>query len=223
MLKESAEKVYINDGNKDVAKLVSRRESRILDVGCGSGVLGKILSEKGHIVDGITISPAEYETAKIYLDNTFIHNLETGLPDAIETQTYDYVICSHVLEHIVYPDKLLGDILKVLKHGGILIVALPNIMHYKSRMKLAIGKFDYEDAGLWDYTHVKWYTFETAKKLFVEHGFSIELAMVTGELPFNSFFSKIFSSRMSSKIFKLLTKVSRGFFGYQLLYMARKY
>ena len=90
-------------------------------------------------------------------------------------------------------------------------------------MKLAIGKFDYEDAGLWDYTHVKWYTFETAKKLFVEHGFSIELAMVTGELPFNSFFSKIFSSRMSSKIFKLLTKVSRGFFGYQLLYMARKY
>lgn len=223
MLKESAEKVYINDGNKNVGKLVTRSESRILDVGCGSGVLGKILSEKGHIVDGITISPDEYEIAKVYLHKTFIHNLETGLPPAIETQTYDYVICSHVLEHIVYPAKLLQDILKVLKHGGILIVALPNIMHYKSRMKLAIGKFDYDDAGLWDYTHVKWYTFETAKRLFLENGFSIELAMVTGELPFNSFFSKILSPGISSKIFKLLTKVSRGFFGYQLLYAARKY
>jgi SAM-dependent methyltransferase len=202
---------------------VTRTESRILDVGCGSGTLGKIFTEKGHDVDGITISPDEYEIAKIYLNNTFIHNLETGLPDTIEAQTYDYVICSHVLEHIVYPSKLLGDILKVLKPEGILIVALPNIMHYKSRMKLAIGKFDYQDAGLWDYTHVKWYTFETAKKLFVEHGFSIELAMVTGDLPFNSIFSKIFSPRMSAIFFKLLTKVSKGFFGYQLLYMAKKH
>lgn len=223
MLKESSQKVYINDGNKDVAKLVTLQKSRVLDVGCGSGTLGKILTESGHDVDGITISVDEYEIAKIYLNNTFIHNLETGLPDSIEAQTYDYVICSHVLEHIVYPSRLLQDILIVLKQGGILIVALPNIMHYKSRAKLAIGKFDYEDAGLWDYTHVKWYTFDTAKKLFLEHGFSIELAMVTGDLPFNSFFSKIFSNKISSKIFKLLTKVSKGFFGYQLLFMVKKH
>ena len=222
MQKESSEKIYINSGNEDVLKLVTLPESRILDVGCGSGALAKNLSAAGHIVDGITISAKEYEAAGKFLETVYIHNLENGLPENILPSQYNYVICSHVLEHIVYPEKLLKDIYKVLKPGGFLVVALPNIMHYKSRLKLIAGKFEYEDAGIWDNTHVKWYTFNSAKKLFTEYGFLIEKATVTGELPLNSLFSKIFSASIRKRIFAGLIKLSKGFFGYQILVKAIK-
>lgn len=222
MLKESSNKIYINSGNEDVLKLITRAGSRILDVGCGSGALATILSSLGHMVDGITISSKEYENAGKCLNAVYLHNLETGLPENLQQTCYDYVVCSHVLEHIVYPDKLLNNIRTVLKPGGSLIVALPNIMHYKSRLKLLVGKFDYQDAGIWDNTHVKWYTFYSAKKLLTESGFSIELATVTGELPLNTLFTKILPQTIRSGIFNQLIKISKGFFGYQLLLKAGK-
>jgi 2-polyprenyl-3-methyl-5-hydroxy-6-metoxy-1,4-benzoquinol methylase len=222
LLKESVDKIYINSGNEDVLKLITQPGNTILDVGCGSGALAKILSSNGHTVDGITISAEEYTIAKQFVNTIYLHNLETGLPGNLLHLQYDYVICSHVLEHIVYPEKLLKDIYRVLKPGGFLVVALPNIMHYKSRLKLLAGKFDYEDAGIWDNTHVKWYTFDTAKKLLTEYGFSIDLATVTGELPFNSLFSKILPQTIRKGIFNFLIKISKGLFGYQLLLKARK-
>ena len=222
MQQESSEKIYINTGNEDVIKLVTGRNLTILDVGCGSGVLAKKLSSMGHQIDGITISQNEYDVAKHFLVKTYIHNLENGLPAEMIYSQYDYVICSHVLEHIVYPDKLLKDIYRVLKPGGFLIVALPNIMHYKSRLKLMIGDFVYEDAGIWDNTHVKWYTFNSAKKLLNDYGFFIELATVTGELPLNSLFSKILAPSIRIKFFALLIKISKGLFGYQILLAATK-
>ena len=222
MLERSADKIYTNSGNDDVFALIKKQCSRILDVGCGGGSLGKILTASGHLVDGITISDEEYNLASELLNNVYLYNLETGLPNEMLHSQYDYVICSHVLEHIVYPDKLLKDIYEVLKPGGILVVALPNLMHYKSRLKLITGNFVYEDAGIWDNTHVKWYTFSSAKKLLTNYGFSIELATVTGELPFNSVFSKILSPSIRNRIFAILIKISNGFFGYQILIRAKK-
>ena len=212
MLKQSVDKIYINSGNDDVLSLVTNYCCNILDAGCGSGALAKNLSASGHKVDGITISEQEYAEAKKFVNNIYLHNLETGLPENIQQLQYDYVICSHVLEHIVCPEKLLNDIFTVLKPGGFLIIALPNIMHYKSRLKLLVGEFEYEDAGIWDNTHVKWYTFNTATKLLIEFGFLIELATVTGELPFNSLFSKMLPLPIRKVIFSLLIKISKGFF-----------
>lgn len=223
MLKTSHDKIYINDGNEDVLRLITRPTSMILDVGCGSGSLAKILSGNRHIVDGISISAEECAGAREYVNNIYLYDLEKGLPEKIQALQYDYVICSHVLEHIVYPEKLLNDIYRVLKPGGVFVVALPNIMHYKSRMKLLAGNFDYEEAGIWDNTHVKWYTFGSAKKLLTEFGFSIEMATVTGELPFNSLFSKIVPTSMRKAVYNVLIRISKGFFGYQLLLKAKKF
>lgn len=215
------EKVYANEGNPDVLALVDTNCKYVLDVGCGAGDLARALQGKGMIVDGITISSDEIERAKPFLRNAYLQDLENGLPANIAGD-YDVVICSHVLEHICYPDKLLKDIRAALKPNGSLVVALPNIMHYKSRMQLIAGNFKYQSQGLWDYTHFRWYTFQTGRKLLEGHGFVVEHAAVSGELPFNSIFSKILPSGLRKSIYKGLTSISRGFFGYQLLYKARK-
>ena len=84
------------------------------------------------------------------------------------------------------------------------------------------GNFIYQDAGLWDYTHFRWYTFNTGIQLLQQTGFKVELATVSGDLTLNSFFKKIISANTREFLFSLLIKISKGFFGYQLLYRAVK-
>ena len=151
----------------------------------------------------------------------YVYNLENGLPIKAAA-VYDAVICAHVLEHICYPQQLMIDIHRALKANGILIVALPNIMHYRSRWQLAKGNFDYAPAGIWDYTHFRWYTFKTARELLQQYHYTIKIATVTGELPLNSVFKKVLHPVIRKFIFSLLIKISKGFFGYQILYKAVK-
>ena len=216
-----SDKVYHSVGNPDVLQLIPAGARYVLDVGCGAGSLARSLQQRGAIVDGISISEAELEEAKPFLRAGYLQNLEKGLPAGISAK-YDVVVCSHVLEHICYPDKLLNDIWDVLVDNGQLIIALPNIMHYKARIQLALGNFNYTSQGLWDYTHFRWYTYKSAKKLLQTHGFVVEHSNVTGELPFNSFFSKLLPAKWRRKIFGVLKGISKGFFGYQLLYRASK-
>lgn len=215
------EKSYKNSGNEDVLKWLNKT-GRVLDIGCGAGDNAKVLKPLGYEIDGITISETELKEALPFLRKGFLFNLENGLPEEVKNEQYDYVICSHVLEHICYPENLLRDIKNCLSKDGILIVALPNLFHYKSRIELIKGNFNYAPSGIWDNTHFKWYTFLTGKSLLENNGYLIVNATVTGDLPGNSFFSKIFSQNVSQKIFDILKKISKGLFGFQLLYIAKK-
>lgn len=216
-MQTTANKIYQNEGNEDVLNLVNGQGIMVLDVGCGGGSLAKKLVEKNKIVDAISISPDELKQAKPFVRNAYLFNLENGLPPEIEKDTYDYIICSHVLEHIAYPQKLLQDMQKALKKDGFLIVALPNVFHYKTRMQLMKGNFPIAEAGIWDYTHLRWYSYRSAVETLSEY-FLIETATVTGELPFNSIAKKIVPEKVSGSLYKILIRISKGLFGYQLLY-----
>lgn len=215
-----SEKTYSNQGNADVLAEVFRllKKGHVLDIGCGVGDNARVLSRNGYIVDGITLSPDEAAMAKPFLDQVFIKNLEEGLP-ALERK-YDLIICSHVLEHIAFPTKLMADLRSVLKPEGVLIVALPNLMHYRSRFRLLMGNFDYEESGIWDETHLRWYTFKTGKDLLLKYGFTVEKAWVGGDLPFLRVL-KIIPVEYRKFIYFLFTCISKGLFGGQLLYTAK--
>lgn len=216
---EINKKIYKNEGNSEVISLIKGSKQMILDVGCGVGDNARLLTAKGHIVDGITISETELEMASQELRNGYLFNLENGLPLNLIVNHYNYVICSHVLEHICYPDKLLNDIRRVLKPEGLLIVALPNLMHYKSRLELIKGNFNYQSTGIWDNTHFRWYTLNSGKKLLEENNFDVQLATVTGDVPVKSIL-KILPERVLIRLYQLFKFISKGLFGYQLLYKA---
>jgi 2-polyprenyl-3-methyl-5-hydroxy-6-metoxy-1,4-benzoquinol methylase len=217
----SNQKVYQNTGNKDVLKHIIKANAIILDIGCGRGDNASILQSNGHIVDGITLSELEQKEAIQYCRNVYIFNLENGLPEVIKNNKYDYIICSHVLEHIAYPNSLLKDINQVLTIEGRLIVALPNVMHYKSRLKLMFGNFNYEETGIWDYTHLRWYTFKTGAELFINNKMIVDKAYVTGEIPWLTVLGVI-PENFRRKIFSILLKISKGFFSNQLIYVLKK-
>ena len=214
------EKIYANEGNADVLAFITRPGS-VLDIGCGRGDNAKILQAKGFWVDGITISENELNAASPFLQKGFMYDLENGLPAEVKSCSYDYIICSHVLEHLCYPAQVLHDVRACLKEDGKLIVALPNLFHYASRCKLVKGEFNYQDAGVWDNTHFKWYSFKSGNELLEQNGFTIIIKKVTGQLPWNSLFAKILPKLLARNLFSLLAKISPGFFGYQLLYVAK--
>ena len=214
-------KVYGNKGNENVLAHISGTVSTVLDIGCGRGDNAKHLKDRGKVVDGITISEKELELATQYLRTGVLFNVESGLPDAIKGNKYDVIICSHILEHLQNPGKLLDDIRGVMSEHSIFIVALPNIMHYRSRLELVKGNFVYEESGIWDNTHVKWYTFQSAQELLSTHGLQIIKADVTGEIPLLSIFKRLLPAGIRKKLFNGLKKISKGFFGYELFYVCK--
>lgn len=222
--KSSKYKKYSNDGNRFVFDMIfecSRdgRSLRVLDVGCGSGDSARILQGEEHVVDGITISPEEAEHASRFSKRVFVHDLEYGLPIEVKDGCYDLVVCSHVLEHICFPERMLEDIKSALKPEGRLLVVLPNLMHYRSRISLMMGRFSYEEYGLMDYTHFRWYTYQSAKLLLENHGYSVLERHASIPLPFGRLMNRL-PDKVQAFFKKALFSVSPGLFGGELVYKA---
>lgn len=91
---------------------------------------------------------------------------------------FDLVFASSVLEHLPRPEQTLQLIKAVLKPKGELIVTLPNVAHWRARLKMLRGKFEYEDYGLLDRTHLRFFTYFTAQKLIAGAGFTIKKILI---------------------------------------------
>jgi methionine biosynthesis protein MetW len=215
-----ADKIYINNGNQAVIDRVPATARNVLDVGCGNGANARLLAARGMSVDGITLSPQEAQVAERICRRVFTHNLEHGLP-YLDGELYDAVICSHVLEHICQPTKLLDDITGALREGAPVIVALPNLLWWRNRAKLMLGRFDYQPFGIMDDTHFRWYTFKTAQELLRQHGFTVTEASGDGCFPLGPI-----RRRLPANTFlwldRLCLRALPGLFGYQMLFVAHK-
>ncbi|MGB8353050.1 MAG: class I SAM-dependent methyltransferase [Chthoniobacteraceae bacterium] len=213
-------KIYRHSGNERAVELVPAAGGTVLDVGCGAGDNARLLKQRGKNVDGITLSPAEAEIARGVCDRVWLHNLEDGLPEEV-TGPYDAVFCSHVIEHICFPQKLLRDIHRVLHPEGVVVVALPNMLFYKNRIRLMMGRIEYEEGGLMDYTHFRWYSFTSARQLFECNGFACVSAQAEGHIPAPGV-RGLLPGPLIAPVDRFATRLLPGFFGHELLFKFRK-
>lgn len=100
---------------------------RVLDVGCGNGVISRHLGQFGFDVLGIDISQKTIDVArsKNKLPNVRFEAISAEQLTA-QGERYDAVICSEVLEHLDHPENLLKVIHESLKDNGLLVVTVPN-------------------------------------------------------------------------------------------------
>lgn len=156
-------KVYSNEGNLAVVKLVAPDCRRLLDVGCGDGANSRLLRRlrPDLQVVGITYSVEEAHLASQSMERCFVADLEAVWPAEL-SYGFDAILCSHVLEHLSYPEKVVSRLVELLRPGGQLIIAVPNVVSWRTRWRLVKGDFRYEDFGVFDNTHLRFFTFKTA-------------------------------------------------------------
>jgi SAM-dependent methyltransferase len=213
-------RTYPGESSLPVLGRIPDGAARILDLGCGRGGNARLLSARGKVVDGVTLSKHEAAEAAAHCADVYVCDLEKGLPDLPPGRLYDAVICSHVLEHIAYPDKMLGDVTLCLKPTGVLIVALPNLLLWKSRLRLLAGRFEYTETGLMDYTHIRWYTFASARRLLERHGFTVVEAMVDGGLPLGPL-RRLAPKGLFAPLDRAACRAAPGLLGHEMIYVAR--
>lgn len=100
------------------------RQGRLLDVGCGNGAFLELAQKAGWSVHGIDFDPIAVATAR----NAGLE-IDLGSVDKLvaQVQTYDWITCSHVLEHVHEPQKLLQSMRQLLSPGGTLWLQTPNV------------------------------------------------------------------------------------------------
>ena len=147
---------------------------RVLDIGCAGGYLAQILAERGFSVTGIDLPGTAHSPHIDFVPA----DLDRGLPSL--DGCFDYIVCADVLEHLREPERLLRECRERLAPGGALIASLPNSGHIYFRWQVLMGRFPQHDRGLFDRTHVQFFTWPGWMDLLARTGFHVETLHCSG-------------------------------------------
>ena len=215
--------------------------AKVLDVGCGNGIISMFLGSLSFDVLGIDVSKSAIEKA---IMNNDLPNVSFKVLNAEELivsgEKYDIIICSEVLEHLFKPEHLLKVLHELLSDKGILIVTVPNgrgprellvtrpyqkIRKQNGAVAIGIDKLKkwmgytgtttQSDAE--DLEHIQFFSLKDLKKLSINNQYKIvkigKTNFIEDVFPF-SFFSKRFKvlQEIDCKLADLLPlNVSGGF------------
>jgi GT2 family glycosyltransferase/2-polyprenyl-3-methyl-5-hydroxy-6-metoxy-1,4-benzoquinol methylase/glycosyltransferase involved in cell wall biosynthesis len=181
-----------SDERTSLSVLVSliQRGSTVLDLGTGSGALGKYLQESlGCTVDGLTYNEAEADVARPHYRRVEVANLENCvLADIFPGERYDYVVCADVLEHLSRPERIVEACRSILTPTGQLLISVPNAGYSGLIGELLQGDFAYREEGLLDRTHLRFFTRRSLARFLGELNWSLDVFdTITRELPASEF------------------------------------
>ncbi len=173
-MEESAARAHVNH---DLLALVPEGVARVVEVGCGAGVLGAAFLGNHPDVEyiGIEPDPADAERARPLMSEVVVADIET-----LQDESFDILfptdcwIFGDVLEQLHDPWRVLRRIRASIPEHGSVVACIPNAQHWSVQARLNLGLFQYQDEGLMDRTHIRWFTRKTLIELFESSGFAIE-------------------------------------------------
>jgi len=150
------------------------RPIRVLDLGCGEGTLGRLMGERlGDRVYrvGLDLSGTALEMATAHYDEVTQANLELDpWPELFADQTFHFIVCVEVLEHLFRPEKALEACKGLLAPDGTLILSFPNFAFYKNRYDLLRGRFPRSQHVYHSAEHIHYFTMHSFGRLLTSCG-----------------------------------------------------
>jgi 2-polyprenyl-3-methyl-5-hydroxy-6-metoxy-1,4-benzoquinol methylase len=199
--------------------LEHRSPANLLDLGCSGGLLSERVRALGHTVTGVDV--LEIEGVRDRVDRFIRADLDQGLPrEVAESGPYDIVLCADILEHVRGPEQIMRQIRDLLAPGGILIVSVPNFGHWYARTRTVLGLFDYDQRGLLDNGHVRFFTRRSLLRRLRNAGFTVVRQEATG-LPLDVLTGD--GNGVLRRILRIIDRVvvtlRPTLFGYQFVWM----
>ena len=165
---ESAPYAYFEDVNWGLLRLWGNRTGKdVLDVGCGFATTSQFIQARGNRVIGIESNAEAVAVARTRIADV----IEADLQNAPSLGKFDTIIFADVLEHLAWPVGILKKYADLLKPEGTIIVSLPNVGLWSVRLGLLFGRFRYQDSGVLDRTHLRFFTRRSAIEMLRSAGF----------------------------------------------------
>ncbi len=202
---------YYNRERPSIQNLVPPGRHRILDLGCGAGVVGRRLVETGKAAELVGVelfAEAAKEAARHY---AHVHQGDIEAMELPYGAEFDVVICGDILEHLKDPYAVVRRVHGWLRPGGHFISSVPNIRNWQVITDLAFrGNWTYVDAGIMDRTHLRFFTRKSCHAMLREAGLSVVST------------TNLISGRKFNLLNRLTLRLLVDLFGSQLVVLSRK-
>ena len=160
--------------NDLIDQLAPDRNRAILEIGCAEGSTGVYAKNEGKcgLYVGVELFRSAANVAASRIDRVYTANIESfDLPEPRES--FDVLIASEVLEHLVDPWAVLRRLRRYLRPGGLVMASSPNVAHYSVIWMLLKGDWTLADIGRMDRTHLRWFTPRSYADMFQSCGFEV--------------------------------------------------
>lgn len=168
---------YHGGVRKELVDLTERPIRCALDIGCAAGGTGAYIKErhKNARVIGIEVNRSAAKIAEQRLDQVLVGKFEDidFAAAGIRRGSIDTVIVADVLEHLYDPWSVLTRLQPWLSMDAQIIASIPNVRNLKLMEDMASGYWRYEDAGLLDITHIRFFTLREIRRFFHETGYHV--------------------------------------------------
>lgn len=154
--------------------------SRVLEIGAGPGsITGPLVEELGCQVTALENDPESIRLLRKITSS--VHELD--LNDSTWARVirdaegrFDYIVAADVLEHLVDPVRVMAEMKSLLMPAGSIILSLPHVAHAAIQACLWNDDFQYQDTGLLDRTHIRFFGIKNMQSLACAHGLAIAQA-----------------------------------------------
>ncbi|MCX9073315.1 MAG: glycosyltransferase [Candidatus Methanoperedens sp.] len=148
---------------------------RVLEFGCATGYVSKILEQRGCRVTGIEMDENAAKKASIYCEKIIIADIDIiELKEELKDNKFEVILFGDILEHLKNPKRILLQAKDFLSKDGYIVISIPNVAHWSIRMDLLFGNFDYQNLGLLDDSHLRFFTKKSIVSLLESCGYFID-------------------------------------------------
>jgi 2-polyprenyl-3-methyl-5-hydroxy-6-metoxy-1,4-benzoquinol methylase len=170
---------YFSGARADlIARLPADPTARVLEIGCGTGATGALALARGRAgtYTGVELFESAAAEARPHLTEVIVGDVERLQFDWAPC-AFDALIMSEVLEHLIDPWALLKRLRAFVRPGATVLASSPNISHWRVVRELIHGRFPLADQGVFDRTHMRWFTPASYIAMFEQSGYAVTSIM----------------------------------------------